>query len=112
MLHGFQESLILAQSSIPTRDNTNSDADKDNEALTALRSNAAVNLGLITARMSAIVDLDSDSDAAKGDGFREPFYVLVAEKTVAGVMLHMWRLTVTSKVREQGGRTLKTKFWH
>ena len=101
MLHGFQESLILAQSSIPTKDtsnNSNSDADKDNEALTALRSNAAVNLGLITARMSAIVDLDSDSDAAKGDGFREPFYVLVAEKTVAGVMLHMWRLTVTSKV--------------
>ena len=100
MLHGFQESLILAQSSIPTKDtsNTNSDVDKDNEALTALRSNAAVNLGLITARMSAIVDLDSDSDAAKGDGFREPLYVLVAEKTVAGVMLHMWRLTVTSKV--------------
>ena len=98
MLHGFQESLILAQSSIPTKDTSNTNSDDKDEALTTLRSNAAVNLGLITSRMSAIVDLDSDSDAAKGDGFREPFYVLVAEKTVAGVMLHMWRLTVTSKV--------------
>lgn len=92
MLHGFQESLILAQSSIPTASSTDPD-----EPLA--RSNAAVNLGLITSRMSAIVDLDSDSDNhGKGEGFREPFYVLVAEKTVAGVMVHMWRLTVTSKV--------------
>lgn len=44
--------------------------------------------------MSAMVDLEQHSGS-----FHEPFYIVVAEKIedVSGVMMHMWRLDVTSE---------------
>ena len=75
MLHAFQEQLILSQGSIPSN-----------------KSDANFNLGLITSKMSAIVDLEQHTS-----GFHEPFYVLIAEKTPAAVMMHMWRLDISSQ---------------
>lgn len=79
MLHAFQEQLILAQGTIPSS------------------RDAAVNLGLITSKMSAVVDLDH-----QGSAFHEPFYVLVAEKTREGVVVHMWKLVIASEPECQG----------
>ena len=44
--------------------------------------------------MSAMVDLQQHLGS-----FHEPFYIVVAEKIedVSGVMMHMWRLDVTSE---------------
>lgn len=73
LLHTFQEQ-VLAQGSLPGNKDT------------------GINLGLITSKMSAMVDLQHS------DGhFNEPFYVLVAEKIATGVMLHMWRLVLASE---------------
>lgn len=81
MLHAFQEQLIVAQGTIPNRR-----CGKEE------KPSAGLNFGLITSKMSAMVDLQHH-----GDGFCEPFYVLVAEKTPRdGTMMHMWRLELCS----------------
>ncbi len=88
MLHAFQEQLILSEASIPS----------------GHKKVAAQ--GLITAGMSAMVDLDQ----SPGGTFREPFYALVAEKTPegdGGVLMHMWRLVVASEA--EGGRAAETE---
>ena len=83
MLHAFQEQLIVAQGTIPNRK-----YGKGEEKSTA----GGLNYGLITSKMSAMVDLQHH-----GEGFCEPFYVLVAEKTQRdGAMMHMWRLELCS----------------
>ena len=83
MLHAFQEQLIVAQGTIPNRK-----YGKGEEKSAA----GGLNFGLITSKMSAMVDLQHH-----GEGFCEPFYVLVAEKTQRdGTMMHMWRLELCS----------------
>ena len=82
MLHAFQEQLILSQGSIPSN-----------------KGDANFNLGLITSKMSAIVDLEQHTS-----GFHEPFYVLIAEKTPAAVMMHMWRLDISSQSDRNEGK--------
>ena len=95
MLHSFQEQLILSQSSIPVAGPFNQ-----------LQSSA----GLISSRMSAIVDLQQQQSA--GGSFREPFYTLVAEKTPnKGVMMHMWRLVVASEKDESEGEVMTWVGW-
>ena len=85
LLHAFQKQLIVAQGSIPSC---------RNEPNAANASSSLGVGGLITSRMSAMVDLQQHSGA-----FHEPFYIVVAEKIedVSGVMMHMWRLDVTSE---------------
>ncbi len=78
MLHAFQEQLILSEASIPS-------GQRRSGLSTAHPS------GFITSRMSAVVDLDQHQG-----GFREPFYTLVAEKADSGVLMHMWRLVISS----------------
>ena len=48
-------------------------------------------LGLIPATMSAMVDLRGSSA-----GFSEMFFVMVAEKTSEGALMHMWQLELAS----------------
>jgi hypothetical protein len=50
--------------------------------------------------MSAMVDLEQQTG-----GFHEPFYAVVAEKMdgVSGVMMHMWRLEISSQPDQQDG---------
>ena len=85
MLHSFQEQLILSQSSLPSCGQQQQ------------QQQQPFNAGLITSRMSAIVDLQQQSSSS-GGSFREPFYTLVAEKTAdKGVMMHMWRLVIASE---------------
>ena len=90
MLHAFQEQLILAQSA--------SSAQSGKKGGTG----GAVSLGLITSKMSAIVDLQQQTA-----GFCEPFYALVAENSEAkGVVVHMWRLVIASKADHGDGKNL------
>lgn len=84
MLHAFQEQLILSQGSIPSGNKGDSAAA------------GHFHTGLITSKMSAIVDLEQHTS-----GFHEPFYVLIAEKTAAAVMMHMWRLDISSQSSDQ-----------
>ena len=80
MLHAFQEQLIVAQGTIPNRRCPGKE-DKS----------TGLNFGLITSKMSAMVDLQNH------DGFCEPFYALVVEKTPrGGAEMHMWRLELCS----------------
>ncbi len=83
LLHAFQEQLILSQGCIPRSRN-------DPNASSA---------GLITSRMSAMVDLQQQA----GD-FHEPFYIVLAEKNenVSCVMMHMWRLDISSTPDHDG----------
>ena len=61
--------------------------------------------GLITADMSAMVDLQNTD----GGHFKEPFYILVMEKlqcnTIGQVMMHMWRLVLASEPDDKGHAT-------
>ena len=80
LLHTFQEQVILSQGSMGS-------------------DGAGVSHGLITAKMSAMVDLQNTD----GGHFKEPFYVLVMEKLSAGgVMMHMWRLVLASEPDDKG----------
>ena len=95
LLHAFQKQLIVAQGSIPScRSDPNASA-----------ASAHSFGGLITSRMSAMVDLQQQAGS-----FHEPFYIVVAEKIedVSGVMMHMWRLDVTSESdpeQDEAGKT-------
>ena len=87
LLHAFQKQLIVVQGSIPSC--------RRSEPNAANASSGCLGVGgLITSRMSAMVDLQQHSGS-----FHEPFYIVVAEKIedVSGVMMHMWRLDVTSE---------------
>ena len=55
--------------------------------------NSGLNHGLITANMSAMVDLQNTD----GGQFSEPFYILLMEKVLEGAMMHMWRLVLSSE---------------
>jgi hypothetical protein len=55
--------------------------------------NSGLNHGLITANMSAMVDLQNTD----GGQFSEPFYILLMEKVPKGAMMHMWRLVLSSE---------------
>ena len=55
--------------------------------------NGGLNHGLITANMSAMVDLQNTD----GGQFSEPFYILLMEKVASGAMMHMWRLVLSSE---------------
>ena len=79
LLHTFQEQVILAQGSNPGKD-------------------TGINLGLITSKMSAMVDLQYTNGS-----FCEPFYVLLVEKVADGAMLHMWRLVLASEAEAEPG---------
>lgn len=56
-----------------------------------LEVNAITETGL-----EAIVDL------RKSSVFREPFYIVVLERTDGGSTVHMWRLTVASQADATG----------
>merc|ERR1712218_118213 len=49
------------------------------------------NLGLIPSSMSAMVDLRGSKS-----GFAELFFIVVAEKTAEGALMHMWQLELSS----------------
>ena len=60
--------------------------------------NSGLNHGLITANMSAMVDLQNTD----GGQFSEPFYILLMEKVSKGAMMHMWRLVLSSEPDTSG----------
>merc|ERR1719186_2019082 len=60
-------------------------------------------LGLIPSSMSAMVDLRGSKS-----GFSELFFVVVAEKTSEGVLMHMWQLELSSNGEEQTDQSAQT----
>ena len=50
-----------------------------------------VKLGLIPSNMSAMVDLRGSSA-----GFSEKFFIVVAERTAGGALMHLWQLELSS----------------
>ena len=93
MLHAFQEQLIVAQGTIPN--NRRKTGNGGGQETTRQQATSQLNFGgLITSKMSAMVDLQHSG----GEGFCEPFYVLVAEKTSREeTKMHMWRLELCSE---------------
>ena len=91
MLHAFQEQLIVAQGTIPNNRRKTGNGGQE----TTRQASSQLNFGgLITSKMSAMVDLQHSG----GEGFCEPFYVLVAEKTSREeTKMHMWRLELCSE---------------
>ncbi len=75
LLSTFQEQVIWSQAGFNAMDN------------------AGISHGLITANMSAMVDLQHTD----GGQFSEPFFVLLMEKMDQGCIMHMWRLVLSSE---------------
>eukprot|EP00090_Calanus_glacialis_P031935 TRINITY_DN5300_c0_g1_i1.p1 TRINITY_DN5300_c0_g1~~TRINITY_DN5300_c0_g1_i1.p1 ORF type:complete len:2845 (+),score=1055.83 TRINITY_DN5300_c0_g1_i1:272-8536(+) len=60
-------------------------------------------LGLIPSSMSAMVDLRGSKA-----GFAEMFFVVVAEKTADGALMHTWQLELSSTGEEEGDLSART----
>merc|ERR1719318_663558 len=60
-------------------------------------------LGLIPSSMSAMVDLRGSKS-----GFAEMFFVVVAEKTTEGALMHTWQLELSSTGEEEGDQSART----
>ena len=72
LLHTFQAEMVYGSMEIGATGNKNK-------------------LGLIPSSMSAMVDL-----RGSGSGFSEMFFVVVAERTNDGALMHMWQLELSS----------------
>merc|ERR1719318_1463345 len=60
-------------------------------------------LGPIPSSMSAMVDLRGSKS-----GFAEMFFVVVAEKTAEGALMHTWQLELSSTGEEEGDQSART----
>ena len=71
----------------------------------SISSQSGVKLGLIPSSMSAMVDLRENQT-----GFREIFYVVLAEKVENSTLMHMWKLILESPEKpEENGSANTTR---